>query len=129
MKKLLITLILTFGLNSVAQAPCFRITKLYVRITAYSPKEIGEKSINHKGKSIKDERGIAVPKGFIPDNTMVRLPNGQTRIVNDRMPKKGNKIDVRYFQTLKSKSKTRAVSKELCKLDMGKDWIEILYSD
>lgn len=128
MKKLIFIFIFIFLLNLEVKAPCWRIERMYVRLTAYSPKQRFEKSVNHKNKSIRNENGVAVPKGLIPDGTVVRLPNGDFRVVDDRVPR--NVVDVRYYQSIKSKPKTRAVYKELCKkFGMGKDYIEVYYSD
>jgi len=104
----------------------------WVRITAYSPKQPREGYKNHKGKIVKNERGIAVPKGFLTDGTRVILPNGEIRIVDDRIPLKSSKkfnhqtVDVRYYYSIKSKSKTRAVNRELRKkFDLGYGYIRI----
>lgn len=106
-----------------------------VRFTAASAKQRGESNKNAWGQSIKNERYVAVRPGFLPRYTIVRLPNGEIRDVNDHIPKRAERIigtkkiiDVYYYESVKSKSKTKAVSKELrCKFDQGWDSLEIIW--
>lgn len=129
-KPLIIGLLLFMGIG-LAEAPIRETYTLRVRLTAYSPKQPRETSINHRGKSIKNEDGIAVPKGLLPDGTVIKLPDGSYRTVDDRIPYKSAKkfgcmvIDVRYYQTITAKPKTKSVNKQLRELDMGRDEIAV----
>ncbi|MDI6788130.1 MAG: hypothetical protein QME51_07150 [Planctomycetota bacterium] len=107
--------------------------KVYVRLTAYSSKEKWEGSRTATGKSARNEKGVAVHKSFpYPFGTNIILPDGQRRIIDDKVPTKSAKrfklsvVDVRYYESIKSQPKTKAVSKELCKkFDKGYDYIWI----
>lgn len=128
----IITLILCLIGSGVAQAPTSTYKRVKVRLTAYSPKQPRESNKNHRGQSVKDEDGVAVPKGLLPDGTIIRLPNGEYREVDDRIPRKSARkfdyrvVDVRYYQSINSKPKTRAVNKELAReFDMGWGYIEV----
>ena len=119
MKHLILSLIL-LGICSQAYAPDYRYVRVKVRITAYSPFERGEMSINHKGQSIRNEEGFATRHPLIPDGTWIQLPNGEWRVKDDKTARKySNRIDVRYFDSITAKPKTKAVRKQLRKLDMG----------
>ncbi len=117
----------------IVDAPTMPYYYIRVRITAYSQKQPYESSKTSLGKTSKNEIGAAVPKGFLPYGTKIVLPNGQRRIVDDRVPQKSVRthktkcvVDARYFESVKSKSKTRAVNKELRKkFDMGWGTIKV----
>ena len=128
MLKLLISGLILLLIPTIVYAPVYKNKRLYVRITAYSPKQYRESSINHKGKLVRNEVGVAIPKGLLPDGTKIRLPNGEIRKVDDRIPRKsyrkfkGKHIDVRYFQSVTK----RGIKKQLYKKDMGWNYVEIL---
>jgi len=104
------------------------------RITAYSSKQPREGNKTATNKCAKNEIGFATPRnGSIKLGEYVRLPNNEIRIADDKTSKwasrkfKGRLIDVRYYQSIKSKPETKSVTKELCRrFDMGRDDIEIV---
>lgn len=119
-------------LAEVAEAPIRPAPKYYtikVRLTAYSSLQPREGNKNAMGKCARNEKGVAVARGLLPLGTRIQLPNGQIRIVDDHTSKwaarkfKGMLVDVRYFESIKSKPESRAVNKELRKYDKG--WGEI----
>ena len=114
-------LIFTFMAIEQAQAPTYKMMTLRVRQTAYSPKQPRESDRNHKMKKIRNEIGVAIPKQLmklIPDGSVV-YTDDDVRVADDRYGAKGasrfggNCIDLRYFQSIKSKPKTKAVNREL----------------
>ncbi|MDI6788803.1 MAG: hypothetical protein QME51_10570, partial [Planctomycetota bacterium] len=120
-----ITLLLLGLWGDRAYAPsAYQYQTLRVRLSAYSPKERGELSVNHKGKKIKNEIGFATRRPDIPDGTWIMLPNGEWKVKDDKTSRKyGNRIDVRYYESITARPKTRAVKRQLNKLDMGWDYI------
>lgn len=138
MKKLAIILFLVLTMSAPAMAPGWRIERLYVRLTAYSPKQPREGHHNRYGEDVRNEKGIAVPDALdIPYGTLIRLPNGNVRVVDDTYPTrtarkkfKNMVMDVRYYQSIKSKPKTKAVNKEICRhFDKGWGYVEVLYDN
>lgn len=134
-KVLLTTSLLLLGMG-IVQAPISNYYYVKVRITAYSSKQPREKSKTAMGKSAKNEKGVATHKSFLPFGIKIELPNGDIRIVDDRIPNKSakkfnyNVIDVRYYESIDAKPKTRAVNRELRrKYDMGWDIIKIYRKD
>ena len=136
MKRLLIMLgLLIYG--SMAHAPQYKAIKVihHVRILAGSAKQPHEPSKNAWGQSIKNEDYIATLKGWLPRGTIVRLPNGEVRVMNDHVNRKAEKrigtrriVEVYYYESVKSRPKTRAVNRELRRdYDQGWDDIEILW--
>jgi hypothetical protein len=104
-----------------------------VRILGYSPKQPNEGSKLPNGKSARNEKGCAVPAGFLPYGTVVIFPGGIRRTTDDRTPEKAVRIigtrkliELRWYQSIKSKPKTRAVNREVRHKDMGwgSIWVE-----
>lgn len=134
MKKIVLVLILIF-INKLVWAPEYKtiLVKIpNVRILAYSPKQPRESSKLPNGKSARNEIGCSVPKRFLPYGTPVIFPNKQRRIVDDRTPETAvkiigtrNLIELRWYQSIKSKPKTKSVNKEVRKKDMGWDSIYV----
>ena len=104
----------------VIQAPTTEYYSVVCRITAYSSKERFEHNKTALGKSANNEKGVATHKSFLPFGTKIEY-KGQVRIVDDRVPSRSAKkfnykvVDFRYYQSLDSKPKTRAVNRELRK--------------
>lgn len=123
--------------SAMAYAPGYEplYTIKHCRLTAASAKQIGESSKNAWGQSIKNEDYVAVRPGFLPRHTIVRLPNGEVRKVNDHVPRKAQRIlgtrriiDIYYYESIDSRPKTKAVTRELCReFDQGWDDIEVLW--
>ena len=102
--------------------------KMTARVTNYSPLQRGEMKINHKGRNIRNERGVAVAKNTLPDGTQVLIPNIGSRIVDDRIPKRSVKklmkryphvdivIDARWYVSL---NRNKSIIKQLYKRDKG----------
>lgn len=137
------SLILLIGMANVAATPTARPVysapglKRYVRITAYSPKQPAEGNKNSLGKCAKNERGVSVSRYLrkkydIDDGDIIVFSDGDRRIVDDKPARwserkfKGMLVDRRFYQSIKSKPETRAVNKELRKLDLGWDWIKVI---
>jgi 3D (Asp-Asp-Asp) domain-containing protein len=101
-----------------------KTTKYYLRITAYSPKEIGESKRGSRNNCIRNERGVALSRDLgIPYGTRVILPNGELRVVDDTTHRRIKKTcDVRYYQSVSK----RGIKKQLRELDMGWDYIEVV---
>lgn len=120
-KAILGCLILIFWLGSIAEAPILPYYWLKVRILAYSPKQPREGHKTATGKSARNEIGASCHKSFLPLGSVIEW-RGQKRIIDDRTPFKAvkiigtnNLIELRWYESIKAKQKTRAVNKELRK--------------
>ena len=133
LKLFSIALAIVLLAGSTADAPIhaylsWKSIKRRVRITAYSCKQPHEKNILADGRKANNELGFAVPRdGSIPLGSYVELPNNKGgRYADDKTSIKASKkfkynlIDIRWYESIRSKPKTRAVNRELCKrFDMG----------
>lgn len=127
MKYLLCIMLLS--VTSYAIAPTYESTGYWVtaRVTCYSPLQKNERKVSHRNKSIRNENGIAVPTGTLPDGTRLWIPFEGWRVVDDRQPQRSARklmrrynvditIDVRYYQSL---NRNKPINRQLRKLDKG----------
>ena len=104
--------------------------EMKARVTCYSPLQKGEKKINHRGKSIRNERGCAVSArwllgkeifipeigGRIGDDTMNTGKNSSVAKHFRRNPGIDIVIDLRWYESL---NRNKSINRQLRKLDKG----------
>lgn len=137
---------MVFSLFLEAKAPCWRIERLYVRLSNYSYKEIGESKWTSQGKRLQGETVCAVTKESFLMGTRFYIPvTKEWRIVGDTLPTKSankhiriaknkgisidNVVDLHYDSSIKAKSKTKNVDKELREKDLGYQEILVYYDE
>ncbi len=134
--NLLLSFIIVILMSGIANAPTMPYYYVKVRILAYSVKQPKEGYKNALGKSARNEIGASCHKSFLPLGTIVEY-QGDRRMIDDRTPYKAVKIigtnriiELRWYQSIKSKPKTKNVNKELRKkFDKGWDYIKIYYKE
>ena len=131
MKRLIISFLFLILMTGIVEAPCLPYYYIKVRLTCYSVKQPKEGNRTSLNKCAKNERGVAVPKGFLSYGTKIILPDGDERKVDDRIPNKSARkfnykvVDIRFYETITARPKTKLVNKQLRKLDMGWDYIKV----
>lgn len=130
MKYLIVLLLLLVASPVLAPTSLYQPewVEMKARVTCYSPLQRGEKKVNHRKQSVRNENGIAVPKNTLPDGTEVWIKGAGMRVVDDRIPGKSVRklerrypnaeiiIDARWYDSL---NRNKSINKQLYKRDMG----------
>lgn len=86
--KLIVVLVFIFCMVTVAECPTTDFYCVLARVTTYSIYERGEKKVNHRGKKLTNNNGVAVPSNTLRDGTQIFIEGVGMRVVDDRLPKR-----------------------------------------